>query len=49
MNQTMRQRSQLVRAAERGLDREPSGNRGDHLLCVACAAIAVFFLLGVFA
>ena len=47
MNQTFRHRSALVRTAERGLDREPQGNRGDRLLCVACVAIAVFFLLGV--
>lgn len=47
MNHTMRQRSKLVEAAERGLNREPQGNRGDRLLCVACVAIAVFFLLGV--
>ena len=45
MNQTFRHRSALVRTAERQL--EPAGNRGDRLLCVACVAIAVFFLLGV--
>ena len=47
MSQTFRQRSQLLQAAERGLDREPRGNRGDRLLCITCVAIAVFFLLGV--
>lgn len=47
MNHTLKQRSQLVQAAERGLNREPQGNRGDRLLCITCVAIAVFFLLGV--
>ena len=46
MNQTMRQRSKLVEAAERGLNREPSGNRGDKWVFVGCV-IAAFFLLGV--
>lgn len=47
MNQTFKQRSALVQSAERGLGREPSGNLGDRVLCVACAAVAVFFLMGV--
>ena len=46
MNQTFRHRSALVRTAERGLDREPSGNRGDKWVFVGCV-IAAFFLLGV--
>ena len=48
-NQTMRQRSQLVRAAERGLATRP--NRGDYLLAgvgiVGCVVMIVLRLLEV--
>lgn len=46
---TMRQRSQLVRAAERGLESRP--NRGDYLLAgvgiVGCIVLLALRLAGV--
>ena len=49
MSQTIRQRSALVRAAERGLDPKP--NRGDYLLAfvgiVGCLVIVILAAAGV--
>lgn len=51
MNQTFKQRSALVRVAESGLNREPSGNRGDYILAAigicGCTLILILNLLGV--
>lgn len=48
MNQTFRQRSQLLQAAERGLEKH---NRGDYLIAavgvVGCVILLVMNLLGV--
>ena len=48
MSQTIRQRSALVRAAERGLDPKP--NRGDYILAcvgvVGCVVIVILAVLG---
>lgn len=51
MNQTFRHRSQLLQAAERGLNREPSADRGDYIVAavgiVVCVVILILNLLGV--
>lgn len=48
-HQTMKQRSALVRASERGLDPQP--NRGDYILAlvgvVGCVVILILSVLGV--
>lgn len=48
-HQTMKQRSALVRASERGLDPQP--NRGDYILAgvgfVGCVLIAILAAAGV--
>lgn len=48
MSLTMKQRSQLVRAAERGLEKP---NRGDYIVAavgiVGCVVILILKLLGV--
>jgi hypothetical protein len=50
-NLTMRQRSQLVQVAERGLNREPSADRGDYIVAavgiVGCVVILILAALGV--
>jgi hypothetical protein len=51
LNITMKQRSQLVQVAERGLNREPSADRGDYIVAavgvVVCVVILILNLLGV--
>lgn len=51
MNITMKQRSQLVQVAERGLASEPRANRGDYIVAavgiVVCVVILILNLLGV--
>ena len=46
MNLTMRQRSQLVRAAERGLDRNPGDYINAAVGIVGCVVILVLAALG---